>query len=125
MTKHFSDPMCNLKIDMFMFCRYVVLFIMNIDVPNPASLQVLEEDSRPAGALCRLQRLSLLLCLQRKTWDEAVHPNASRLLCSQRHMAHCCQGEGVLFIYLLPYLFSLELITAILFTRVKMIIQFS
>lgn len=60
-----------------------------------APLQVLEEDSGPASALRRLRRLSLLLLLQRKAWDETLHFNAAWLLCSQRHLAHCCQGQGI------------------------------
>lgn len=70
----------------------VMSVCMSSDIPAP--LQVLEEDSGPAGALRRLRRLSLLLRLQRKAWDETLHFNAARLLCSQRHMADCCQGQG-------------------------------
>lgn len=57
--------------------------------------QVLEADSGPAGALRRLRRLSLLLLLQRKAWDETFHFNAARLLCSQGHLAHCRQGQEI------------------------------
>lgn len=57
-------------------------------------LQVLEEDSRPGGALRRLWWLSLLLRLQRKAWEQTVHSDAAWLLCSQRHVAHGGQGQA-------------------------------
>lgn len=72
------------------------LFFKNADVTlmdRCAHPQVLEADSGPAGTLRRLQRLSILLLLQRKAWDETFHSDAAWLLCSQRHMAHCCQGQ--------------------------------
>lgn len=59
-------------------------------------LQVLEEDSRPAGALRRLWRLPLLLRLQRKAREQTVHSDAPWLLCSQRHVAHGGQGQASL-----------------------------
>lgn len=60
----------------------------------PARSQVLEEDAGPAGSLRWLWWLPLLLLIQRKAWDETLHFNAAWLLCTQRHMAHCCQGQA-------------------------------
>lgn len=77
---------------LFLNLSIVLPLCMKSELSVP--LQVLEEDSGPKGSLCRLWRLSLLLLLQRKAWDETFHFNAAWILCSQRHMAHSCQGQG-------------------------------
>lgn len=80
---------------------HTVTYIVVTPVPVWSSMticlwpfQVLEENSGPAGPLCRLWGLPLLLRLQRKAGDQAVHFDAPRLLRSQRHVADCGQGQG-------------------------------
>ena len=64
-----------------------------MDTDEPAAVQVLETDTGPSGALRRLRRLPLLLLLPGEAGAEALHPPAARLLCSQRRLAHRCQGN--------------------------------